>query len=204
MEQAMSKSPSVREIIETLERGMFGKLYAGPEGPAPRTPAEFCDLANRLKVPELDHFRDLALTVCAHDAVPVWPADAQKQLPTKRDETEYLLAVRKVATAFNYLKTPAKQRKRRRQSIPRVTPLTPEQTEAVHLVSEHKGNFSAAARAAGKSRTMISKLYRKAMKKLGKSASALKPKTRPLPLDHRGQVNIADPDALDLNAPEND
>jgi hypothetical protein len=34
-------------------------------------------------------------------------------------------------------------------------------------------------------------LYDKAMKKLGRSASALKPKTRRLPHDKRGKANVA-------------
>jgi hypothetical protein len=85
-----------------------------------------------------------------------------------------------------------KKRKRRNRRPPREThPLTPAQTEALRLVGDHQGNFTKAARAAGKSRTAIKKLYDKVMKKLGRSASkALKSNTRPLPLDGRGQANI--------------
>jgi predicted DNA-binding protein (UPF0251 family) len=61
--------------------------------------------------------------------------------------------------------------KRRRQSAARKpTPLTAKQAEAMHLVGEHKGNFAAAGRAAGKSRQAMQKLYNKALRKLGKSA----------------------------------
>src|SRR5262249_32294146 len=82
-------------------------------------------------------------------------------------------------------------RKRRRQSEHKITPLTDKQSEAVHLVGEHKGNVAKAARAAGKSRQAMEKLYGKAMKKLGKKAVD-KITTQALPTDHRGQVNVAD------------
>jgi hypothetical protein len=60
----------------------------------------------------------------------------------------------------------------------------------MHLVGEHKGNVAAAARAAGKSRTAMLKLYQKANKKLGKRA--VNHTTRRLPVDNRGQVTISD------------
>jgi hypothetical protein len=83
-------------------------------------------------------------------------------------------------------------RKRRRRVSPKETnPLTAKEAEAVHLVGEHKGNFAAAGRAAGKSGTAMRKLYEKAMKKLGKSALP-SPKTKRLPSDRRGQPSIAD------------
>jgi hypothetical protein len=40
----------------------------------------------------------------------------------------------------------------------------------------------------------MKKLYDKAMKKLGRSASALKPKTLALPEDRRGQPTVRNPD----------
>jgi hypothetical protein len=73
-------------------------------------------------------------------------------------------------------------------------PLTPGQTEAAQLVGEHKGDFTAAARAAGKSRQAITKQYHKAMKKLGRSAASLKtPKMQALPTNRRGQAEVAAP-----------
>jgi predicted DNA-binding protein (UPF0251 family) len=86
-------------------------------------------------------------------------------------------------------------KKRRRRTPPQdPTPVTPEQFEALHLMAEHKGNYSAAARAAGISRVAMTKRYKKAMKKLSRSAAVLKkkPTTQPLPLDRRGQVNLPD------------
>jgi hypothetical protein len=58
----------------------------------------------------------------------------------------------------------------------------------MQLVGEHKGNIAAAARAAGKSRAAMAKLYNKANRKLGKKA--VKHFTRRLPTDYRGQVRI--------------
>jgi hypothetical protein len=82
------------------------------------------------------------------------------------------------------------KRKHRRRATPRKSiPLTPEQTEAMQLVGEHKGNIAAAARAAGKSRAAMDKLYRKAMAKLGKKT--VKHFTQRLPTDARGQETIA-------------
>jgi hypothetical protein len=85
---------------------------------------------------------------------------------------------------------PTRRRKARRRATARAPqPLTPKQTEAMHLVGEHKGNIAAAARAAGKSRTAMDKLYKKATAKLGKKA--IKHFTQRLPQDNRGQETIA-------------
>jgi hypothetical protein len=62
------------------------------------------------------------------------------------------------------------------------------QTEAVQLVGEHKGNIAAAAKAAGKSRAAMDKLYRKGITKLGKKA--IEHATQKLPTDRRGQETI--------------
>jgi hypothetical protein len=78
-------------------------------------------------------------------------------------------------------------KKRRRVTARKPTPLTAKQTEAIQLVGENKGNVSAAARAAGKSRQAMQKLYEKGMRKLGRSAAPLKRKTEQLPIDKRGQ-----------------
>ena len=86
---------------------------------------------------------------------------------------------------------PTPHRKRRRQANRKIVPLTAEQTEAMSLVGEHKGDVTAAAKAAGKSRQAMKKLYDKANRKLGKKAMP-KPKTQPLPMDQRGQANVAD------------
>jgi hypothetical protein len=86
------------------------------------------------------------------------------------------------------------QRKRRRQPRREPIPLTEKQAEAVHLISEHKGDFAAAGKAAGKSRQAMAKLYKKAMKKLGRSAGPFNsPKTRRLPTDFRGQATLPAP-----------
>jgi predicted DNA-binding protein (UPF0251 family) len=84
----------------------------------------------------------------------------------------------------------AKRKRRRRASAPRLVPLTNKQLEAVHLVGEHKGNVSAAARAVGISRQTMNRRYDKAMKKLGRKA--VKHRTKQLPTDRRGQINVAD------------
>jgi hypothetical protein len=85
---------------------------------------------------------------------------------------------------------PARQRKARRRATARAPrPLTGKETEAMQLVGEHKGNIAAAARAAGKSRAAMSKLYKKATAKLGKKA--IKHFTQRLPKDNRGQETIA-------------
>lgn len=80
--------------------------------------------------------------------------------------------------------------RRRRAGVRQTAGLSPQQVEAVQLVGEHKGNFAAAARAAGKSRTAMAKLYEKANRKLGKKA--IKHATQRLPRDQRGQETIAD------------
>jgi hypothetical protein len=58
----------------------------------------------------------------------------------------------------------------------------------VHLVGEHKGNISAAAHVAGKSRQAMKKSYDKAMAKLGKKT--VKHATQRLPTDRRGQETV--------------
>ena len=92
----------------------------------------------------------------------------------------------------------SKRRRRAAHTAPR--PLTVEQTEAMQLVAEHKGNFTAAGKALGKSRQAVSKLYRKGAKKLGKSAIKTMTRTQRLPTDPRGQATVVDPNASDLNA----
>jgi hypothetical protein len=83
----------------------------------------------------------------------------------------------------------SKRKRRRRASAREPAPLTPAQTEAMQLVGEHKGNVAAAARAAGKSRAAMKKLYDKATRKLGKKA--IRHFTQRLPRDSRGQETIA-------------
>jgi predicted DNA-binding protein (UPF0251 family) len=81
------------------------------------------------------------------------------------------------------------RRKRRRAGEPKLVPLTDRESEAVQMVGEHKGNFTAAARAMGLSRQRVSELYRAGNKKLGKAA-VQKPKTQSLPQDRRGQIDL--------------
>jgi hypothetical protein len=85
-------------------------------------------------------------------------------------------------------------KKHRRKGERRTIPLTAAQAEAAQLVGEHKGNFTAAGRAAGKTRQAMKKLYDKAMRKLGQTVvRPKKPKTQALPTDRRGQVDVAAP-----------
>jgi hypothetical protein len=91
--------------------------------------------------------------------------------------------------ATGTLAAPLRRRKRRRATAWKDRPLTPAQVEAMSLVGEHKGNVAAAARAAGKSHQAMSKLYNKALKKLGQKAPP-KAKTRRLPRDERGQETV--------------
>jgi hypothetical protein len=139
--------------------------------------------------------------------VEVWDGPLPLPIYSQPNPRLQLLPEGKKALALHRLRAagqgtpPKRTRKRRRQSGKKLAPLTPEQLEAVQLVGEHKGNMAAAARAAGKSRTAMQKLYDKAMSKLGKKAVD-KIKTQALPLDKREQVDVPDPSAPDLNAPE--
>jgi transposase-like protein len=94
------------------------------------------------------------------------------------------------ATASNDQKHAPSRRIRRRKSDRKPRPLTPKQAEAVQLVSEHKGNVAAAARAAGVSRSVMYRQYEAGMKKLAKAGSNPKVKTVPLPQDRRGQASV--------------
>lgn len=67
--------------------------------------------------------------------------------------------------------------------------LTAKQTEAVHLVGEHKGNVSAAARAMGRDPKTVRQHYEAGMKKLGKAGVPLG-KTKRLTHDRRGQPDV--------------
>ncbi len=89
-------------------------------------------------------------------------------------------------------KPTTKKRKRRRQAAKGPTPITSKQTEALQLVGEHKGNVTAAAKAAGISRTAMTNRYNKALAKLGKKA-VKQIKTQALPTDHHGHSTIPDP-----------
>jgi hypothetical protein len=97
-----------------------------------------------------------------------------------------------------------KRRRRRRASVKILAPLTAKQVEAMQLVGEHKGDYTAAGAAAGKSRQAMKKLHEIACKKLGRKGVEKAAKTQPLPTDRRGQSKVidprvADPDALDSN-----
>jgi hypothetical protein len=82
-----------------------------------------------------------------------------------------------------------KDKRRRRAGDKRIRPLTARETEAVHLVGEHKGNVSAAARAAGISHQAMKKRFGNAMKKLSRTG-VRKPQKQVLPHDRRGQVDL--------------
>ncbi len=63
------------------------------------------------------------------------------------------------------------------------------QLEAFELVAQHKGNRTAAANAAGKTRQVLDRQYKKALEKLAKGGIT-KPKMQSLSEDSRGQVAI--------------
>jgi hypothetical protein len=81
-------------------------------------------------------------------------------------------------------------KRRRRQANRPPVPLTEKQVEAMELVGQHKGDVAAAARAAGKSRAAMMKLYGKALKKLGRKAPPAH-RTQRLPTDIEGQDVVA-------------
>jgi hypothetical protein len=84
----------------------------------------------------------------------------------------------------------AKRIRRRRTPDRRAKPLTPRQAEAMQMVGEHKGNYSAAARAMGVTPQRVRALYGEACQKLGISATK-KGKAGRLPTDRRGQPTVA-------------
>jgi hypothetical protein len=84
-------------------------------------------------------------------------------------------------------------RKRRRLPPKTITPLSEKQIEALQLVAANNGSITAAARAAGKSRQAMGKLYKKGNAKIA-SKTPLKPKTQRLPQDRRGQANVPAPE----------
>jgi hypothetical protein len=97
------------------------------------------------------------------------------------------LSLREVAEKLK----PARKPKRRRRASPKKpVPLTAKQVEAMQLVGEHKGNFTAAGKAAGKTPTAMRKLYNKACAKLG--TKTVKHATQRLPEDRRGQATVED------------
>jgi len=88
----------------------------------------------------------------------------------------------------------AKGARKRRHQKRQPKALTPKQSRAVEVVAEHEGNLTAAAKAIGVDRTTIKQHVDAANKKLGMAASAhLKPKTRDLSHDSRGQLIHRDP-----------
>lgn len=130
---------------------------------------------------------------------PLWAvvlADHPGRLPPFPGEPETAAGAMQALDALAECLRPAEDAKRvrrkRRRAARKPTPLTPGQTEAVYLVGEHKGNVTAAAAAAGKTRQAMKKLYDKAMKKLGKRA--IDHATQRLPTDRRGQETVAAPD----------
>ncbi len=84
----------------------------------------------------------------------------------------------------------ATPKRRRRQGVKRVRPLTARQAEIMQIVGECKGNLSEAARQLGIHRNTLKEQYEAANKKLGVRALT-KPKTHKMPEDNRGQDNLA-------------
>jgi hypothetical protein len=84
-------------------------------------------------------------------------------------------------------------RRRRRKGNRKTRPLTAKESEAVHIVGEHKGNITKAAEEIGVSRQALTKRFKAAHKKLGTKAMP-KPKTKPMPTDRRGQETTSEAD----------
>jgi hypothetical protein len=79
-------------------------------------------------------------------------------------------------------------KKRRRRGARKLRPLTTKELEAVKIVSEHKGNYTEAAREIGVSRQAVKKRFDAAIKKVPElSKKPQKPGTQRLPRDRRGQ-----------------
>jgi len=81
-------------------------------------------------------------------------------------------------------------RKRRRPSL-EVRSLTPRQVEVMQIASECETNLAETARRMGLHRKTVEQHYRAACKKLGIKAVTGKPKTHSIPLDRRGQEDVA-------------
>lgn len=81
--------------------------------------------------------------------------------------------------------------RKRRRGRNKERALTAKQSEAVHIVGEHKGDFTAAAKVLGVSRQALAKRYKIAYEKLGKKAMP-RHKTTAIPTDRRRQENISD------------
>ncbi len=109
-------------------------------------------------------------------------ADLQKRLGNAAD----------IAPATLNDKSPTKPMKRRRKSTnTKVNPLTPQQTEAIRLDGECKGNMSDVGRRMGISRQCAKQHLEAAYKKLGINASK-KATTERLKTDRRGQEVVHD------------
>jgi DNA-binding CsgD family transcriptional regulator len=119
-----------------------------------------------------------------------WTVQAQR---VRQAAVERLEDAAEHALAYAETCKPAKQRKRRRSTARKPTPLTPRQIEVTQLMGEHKGNAGAVAKQMGISPQAVRKLYAKGMRKLGRSAKLLAPWTTGLPLDRRGQANVVSP-----------
>lgn len=91
----------------------------------------------------------------------------------------------------------AKRRRTNRVKLATERPLTAVQAETVHVVGEHRGNISAAAKQLGKDAATVRECYKTAMKKLGRTAT--KHKTQAMGHDQRGQPDIATDDDRRLN-----
>jgi len=123
--------------------------------------------------------------------------DAQKVYQrdewTKHEWEHVRQAVQHALTILETTKTP-----RKRRTFRQPTKLTPAQVEAVQLVGEHKGNYTAVGKATGKTRQAVTKLYKKGIDKVAATGADTSPlKTQALPADRRGQRDIADANAPD-------
>lgn len=185
---APTNAKARKQVVEACKRWK-GVAYNPPVQKP--TLEEFAELTIAIVRWRDDHAKHIDGVGSLNEA---WRILRRRHLGEATPEHELIDATERAVRACDrivaWLGSKANPRKRRRQTEPRDVPLTPEQTEAAQLVGEHKGNFTAAARAAGKSPQAVRKLYGKAIRKIGRIASAVKPRVEKLPTDFRGQVNV--------------
>lgn len=93
---------------------------------------------------------------------------------------------------LNHPKATGRAKRRRRRQPAEPKPLTPKQVEVVQLYGECKGDFAEVARRMNLDRKTVVEHYEAAMKKMGKTA--VKPTTRSIPADRRGQATLSHDD----------
>jgi predicted DNA-binding protein (UPF0251 family) len=157
--------------------------------------AEWNDVERRLRANSARLSQLVSVPVALQIALEEGPARDSAGYPLFRAEGEKVRvgtvtdAAQQQLTALCGAAASPVQRKRRRLAQPKTVRLTAKELEAWNLVSDHKGDFTAAARAAGVSRQALTKRYEKALAKLSVKA-VKKPPLQSLPLDQRGQCDV--------------